>query len=69
MSDFKTRLLDEKQQLEDRHGKLNVFLLSENASKIDPLQKSLLGIQFAAMATYLECLSQRIAWLEKEATV
>lgn len=64
MSTFKDRLSEEKKQLEERMGKLNTFLLSERANEIDPIQKSLLGIQFAAMATYNHCLETRISLLE-----
>lgn len=66
MSDFKSRLLDEKQQLDEKREKLEAFQNSENFSKIDPVQMTLLNIQSQAMATYSQCLLERIAWLEKE---
>lgn len=60
MSDFKTRLVEEQAQLEDKLNKLNDFNASEKASEIDPLQKSLLLIQAGAMYTYNEILKARI---------
>ena len=60
MSDFKTRLVDEQVQLEEKLGKLNEFNSSEKANAIDPVQKDLLLIQAGAMYTYNECLKVRI---------
>lgn len=67
MSDFKDRLDAEKIELDERKHKLDTFLGSEAASKIDAVQVSLLNIQSQAMATYSQCLLERIAWLEKSA--
>ena len=63
MSDFKTRLVDEQVQLEEKLEKLNEFNASEKANTIDPFQKDLLQIQAGAMYTYNECLKYRIARL------
>ena len=67
MSDFKTRLAAEKAELDERLGKLVDFQQSEAFQNIDPLQMSLLNIQAFAMTTYSQCLTERIAWLDKEA--
>jgi hypothetical protein len=64
MSDFKTRLLEERNQLSDRVEKLDGFLNSENSSKIDKKQKTLLGIQLPAMQAYLAVLDERISLLD-----
>lgn len=63
MSDFKTRLVEEQKQLEEKLTKLNDFNDSEKANEIDPVQKDLLIIQAGAMYTYNECLKVRISRL------
>ena len=60
MSDFKTRLVEEQAQLEEKLDKLDAFLMSENSSKIEDVQKALLQVQATAMNTYLQCLKERI---------
>lgn len=60
MSDFIMRLETEKNELEEKLGKLNTFLLSENINKIDDVQRALLGVQAVAMNSYLQCLKERI---------
>lgn len=60
MSDFKQRLNDEKEQLEQRLDKLDDFLMSEKVKEIDDVQKALLQVQATAMNTYLQCLKERI---------
>jgi len=64
MSDFKSRLLAEKAELDEKRSKLDAFQNSEAFQKIEPFQMSLLNIQAQAMATYSQCLLERIAWLE-----
>ena len=63
MDDFKSRLVEEQAQLEEKLNKLNGFNQSEKAYEIDPVQKSLLIIQAGAMYTYNECLKERLARL------
>lgn len=63
MSDFKSRLVEEQAQLEEKLNKLNEFNQSEKVNGIDPVQKSLLIIQAGAMYTYNECLKERLARL------
>ena len=58
MSDFKSRLVEEQAQLEEKLNKLNDFNQSEKVNEIDPVQKSLLIIQAGAMYTYNECLKK-----------
>ena len=60
MSDFKTRLIDEKAQLEEKLDKLDAFLVSEKVKYVDDVQKALLQVQATAMNTYLQCLKERI---------
>lgn len=66
MSTFKERLLTEKSELDEKREKLEAFQNSEKFKEIDPVQMTLLNIQSQAMATYSQCLLERIAWLEKE---
>lgn len=63
MSDFKTRLVEEQAQLEEKLNKLNDFNQSEKVEEIDTVQKDLLLVQAGAMYTYNECLKARIARL------
>lgn len=60
MDDFKTRLVDEQAQLEEKLNKLDDFLMSEKVKEIDDVQKALLQVQATAMNTYLQCLKERI---------
>jgi hypothetical protein len=60
MNDFKSRLVEEQAQLEEKLNKLNDFNQSEKVNEIDPTQKSLLLVQAGAMYTYNECLKARL---------
>ena len=67
MSDFISRLYDEKNQLEEKVGKLKAFLyntLPTGSHDVDDYQQALLHIQYSAMETYLKCLNERIVRLE-----
>lgn len=63
MSDFKTRLVNEQKELEERITKLETFLESQDSYEIDPVQRMLLVIQLNAMRTYNECLEARLSLL------
>ena len=60
MSDFKSRLTVENDELVEKIAKLEDFLASEKSKEIDEDQLMLLGIQLNAMRTYLTCLTARI---------
>jgi hypothetical protein len=60
MNDFKTRLVEEQSQLEEKLNKLDNFILSDNFKKIDDTQKALLSVQATAMNTYNQCLKERL---------
>ena len=60
MSDFKTRLVEEQVQLEEKLDKLDSFILNDNFNKIDNVQKALLKVQATAMNTYNQCLKERL---------
>lgn len=64
MSDFKSRLIEEKAQLDERLEKLQAFQSSDAFQSIAAIQQTLLNIQANAMATYSQTLLERIAWLE-----
>ena len=64
MSDFKSRLLEEKAQLDERLAKLEEFQASVGFSGISIVQQSLLNIQQKAMAAYSQILLERIALIE-----
>lgn len=63
MSDFITRLQQERDELKLKRDNLNNFLFTENFEGIDQIQKGLLQIQYSAMITYLKCLNERLIWL------
>ena len=60
MSDFKTRLVEEQAQLEEKLNKLDAFLMSEKVNSVDDVQKALLQVQATAMNTYNQCLKERL---------
>jgi len=64
MSDFKTRLIDEKAQLNERIEKLEAFQKTDAFQGISPIQQSLLNVQLNAMYTYAQILIERIAWTD-----
>jgi hypothetical protein len=66
MNDFKQRLLDEKQQLDERIGKLEAFIESDEYINVDGHQMSLLNIQLYSMLTYSQILLERIVLPEYE---
>jgi hypothetical protein len=60
MSDFITRLSDEKSQLDEKIAKLEAFKNSDAFNGIDNVQRGLLKIQLNAMATYSQVLDERL---------
>ena len=64
MTDFKTRLIDEAAQLEEKLDKLDSFIKSDKFNAIDDVQKALLHVQATAMNTYLQCLKERLERLQ-----
>jgi len=65
MSNFKTRLLEEKAQLDERLAKLQTFQISDEFKKIPIVQQSLLSVQSQAMATYSQVLAERLSWMHE----
>ena len=60
MNDFRQRLKEERAQLDERLDKLNDFLAWDKSNSIDDVQRALLKVQASAMATYSQCLKERI---------
>ncbi len=60
MSDFKTRLAEEKIGLDEKLSKLELFLAPPNIKKLPKHSIHKLKIQIAAMNTYSECLACRL---------
>ena len=69
MSDFKTRLYNEKSELSDKVEKLESFINGENFKSVDVHQQYLLKSQVHAMRAYLMILQHRIFLLEPQASV
>jgi hypothetical protein len=63
MSDFKTRLLEEKEQLDEKISKLEPFIGSEPFNGIDVAQQDLLIEQLDVMRNYSTILEKRIELL------
>ena len=63
MEDFKTRLIAEQKELEEKLTKLNTFNEGEKVKELNSVQRTLLIIQAGAMYTYNECLKARISIL------
>ena len=61
MSDFKDRLEIEKNQLEDKHMNLGIFLHQGKHRKLSENQSNLLTIQHNIMGTYLNILEMRLS--------
>ncbi len=60
MTDFISRLKDEKIQLDEKIEKLGVFLDSSSFYNINYDQQMLLKIQYQVMTTYAYILGERI---------
>lgn len=65
MTDLLTRLLDERDELRGRLGKLNTFMTTEKFKALEPYSQGLLAEQKAAMDHYLSVLEQRIERLDE----
>lgn len=57
---FQERVLAERQELDERRYKLNVFILSQVFASLDSHDRSLLREQALAMTAYSEALAARI---------
>ncbi len=60
MSTFLERLIAEETELNEKKAKLQAFIDTDVFKNVDKEQQSLLKIQLNAMATYSECLNQRL---------
>lgn len=63
MSDFKTRLLDELNSLNDKIVKLEEFIAGPLFKEVYPKQQVLLKIQLPIMQAYSQVLQERISLL------
>ena len=63
ISDFKSRVVLEKSELDQKIDKLDQFIQSENFSKVNQSQQELLILQIKAMRKYSEILGRRLASL------
>ena len=55
--------MDEKQQLDEKLGKLGAFIGTEAFGKVDPRKQELLRCQYFTMQTYSDILERRITLL------
>lgn len=68
MSTFYDRILEEKEQLNDKIEKLDSFLKSNKINNLETRQASLLKIQFNLMCAYSLVLDERLSLLQEPAT-
>lgn len=66
MSNFKTRLYKEEEDLRDKILKLNGFIVSDAFKTVSFTQSTLLTEQLSAMKLYHKCLSSRIKDIEEQ---
>lgn len=66
MSDFKSRLVDEFEQLIERVQKLESFMGTEKYEEIDEIHQELLVEQHEHMTGYISVLMQRLELLKEE---
>lgn len=60
MDAYMQRVVEEKEQLDERIGKLAAFLCSNNGGSIGDKEYSLLGCQLKIMTEYSRFLRERI---------
>lgn len=60
---LKTKLEQEKRELDEKVERLNNFLMSDKVNQIEDVQRALLHVQSIAMNTYSQCLLERITRL------
>ncbi len=66
MKEIIERLIAEETALNENMFKLEKFIASDKLKTIDKGQQYLLKIQHKAMATYSECLNQRLILIGEE---
>jgi hypothetical protein len=66
MPDFKTRIVEEKDQLQERIIKLGNFISSPNFDDVSTANQRLLRVQHSIMSAYGGVLSERIEQLQYE---
>ena len=64
MEDFRTRLFEERNELYEKFVKLDVFLRSEEANKLDRTHRMAMESQLHIMQSYLRILELRLELLE-----
>ena len=65
MSDFKTRVIEEKAQLDEKIEKLKAFLNSDRIDSVSVNHQYLLSIQLLEMQQYSNVLDMRLQLLER----
>lgn len=66
MEPFVSRLIVERQELDEKISKLRAFMAGDAFKTVDKVQQMLLAVQYQAMVTYSLVLSQRIDLLMKD---
>lgn len=63
MSDFKTRLIQERDELQEKYDKLTTFIYTGASKKLSEVDHILLAQQHMHMGNYLVTLNQRLTRL------
>ncbi|MDX9694948.1 MAG: hypothetical protein RBT49_04080 [Bacteroidales bacterium] len=64
MEDFRTRLIEEKDELDSKINKLNGFFKTETFDNLSFKEQELLLLQFHIMRSYYMVLDQRIDYYQ-----
>ncbi len=64
--DWTDRLREELKQVEERISKLDPFTWNEKMKRMDEVDLALQRVQWHAMSTYLQCLSERLRRLKQK---
>lgn len=60
MKDYKTRLVIEEKELQEKVEKLSIFVEGDVIKLANDFNQGVLKIQLLAMKTYLSCLNERL---------
>lgn len=67
MKDFQQRVVDEKEQLDERHGRLIDYISGGGFNRLPVAERVRLRRQLIAMRVYSDILGERIDCFRKEA--
>lgn len=66
MSDFKSKLITEANELKEKMDELNAFTITDEFFSVDELQKMLLRLQLHSMMAYYKTLELRVELMDNK---